>query len=485
MPLEDEILDLCQSCRHDAERVSLANVRSHVAGLDRRVPLTDGRSVPYTNLDNAATTPPFTTVLSCLERFAQCYSSVHRGSGFKSLFSTHVYELCRKTVAEFIGADLDHHTLIFVQNATHALNKLARRICPAGGHVVISTTMEHHSNMLPWRRLGCTVEYSGVRPSDGSLDMAELERRVRAAAGRLCLVTVTGASNVTGIMPPLRRIARLAHEHGALVAADVTQLVPRRPLRMGAPDDPERLDFIAFSAHKMYAPFGSGVLVGPRRVFEQGEPDMVGGGTIHAVTTEHVHWAEPPERDEAGTPNVTGVVALASAVQTLRSIGMEEVAEHERALTRRLLSRLRPLEGLRLYGPDSLEAESDRISVVPFQLENLTHGRVAAALGFEWGIGVRNGCFCAQPYLRELLGIPPRDMGRVVDALVEGRHAAAPGLVRASCAVYNTPEEVDYLAEALERLIADGPRQRYVLHPEYGDYVPEGVPFQLEDYVRL
>jgi selenocysteine lyase/cysteine desulfurase len=315
--------------------------------------------------------------------------------------------------------------------------------------------------------------------------MAELERRVRAAAGRLCLVTVTGASNVTGIMPPLRRIARLAHEHGALVAADVTQLVPHRPLRMGAPDDPERLDFVAFSAHKMYAPFGSGVLVGPRRVFEQGEPDMVGGGTIHAVTTDHVHWAEPPERDEAGTPNVTGVVALASAVQTLRSIGMEEVAEHERALTRRLLSRLRPLEGLRLCGPDSLEAESDRISVVPFQLENLTHGRVAAALGFEWGIGVRNGCFCAQPYVRELLGIPARDMGRVVDALVQGRHATAPGLVRASCALYNTPEEVDYLAEALERLVADGPRQRYVLHPEYGDYVPEGAPFHLEDYVRL
>ncbi|NIO13768.1 MAG: aminotransferase class V-fold PLP-dependent enzyme, partial [Gemmatimonadales bacterium] len=194
------------------------------------------------------TTPPFTTVLSCLERFAQCYSSVHRGSGFKSLLSTHLYELCRRVVADFIGADLAYHTLIFVQNATHALNKLARRVCPAEGHVVLSTTMEHHSNMLPWRRLGCEVEYVRVRRSDGTLDVADLERRVRRAAGRLCLVTVTGASNVTGVRPPLGRIARLAHEHGALVAADVTQLVPHRPFQMGAPDDPERLDFAAFSA---------------------------------------------------------------------------------------------------------------------------------------------------------------------------------------------------------------------------------------------
>ncbi len=266
------------------------NVRAHIPGLDRTVPVVGGRQVPYVNLDNAATTPPFDTVVYCLGRFFQWYSSVHRGTGFKSLLSTHVYERCREVVADFIGADLSYHTLIFGQNATHAINKLAMRICPGQGrYAVITTLMEHHSNLLPWRKLGCEVLHARVNPADGSLDMADLEDKIARNAGRLCLVTVSGASNVTGDMPPIRDIARMAHDAGAMMAVDATQLVPHRRFEMGAQDDPERVDFAAFSAHKMYAPFGCGVLVGPQWAFEEGAPDMVGGGTVHAVTAGGHH----------------------------------------------------------------------------------------------------------------------------------------------------------------------------------------------------
>jgi selenocysteine lyase/cysteine desulfurase len=479
---EDHILEFCPGHDSGIPPIGIDNARRFVVGVEQQVPLVDGRSVPYVNLDNAATTPPFTFVLECSRRFFDWYASVHRGSGFKSLLSTHIYEKCRRTVAEFVGADLSHHTVIFTQNATHALNKLAMRVCVENQHVVLTTTMEHHSNMLPWRRAGCAVDYACVERAHGWLDLADLERRIRASAGRVCLVAVTGASNVTGHMPPIRRIARLAHEHGAMVAVDATQLVPHRPVAMGAPDDPERLDFLAFSGHKMYAPFGCGALIGPRRVFERGSPDAVGGGTVNAVTMNDVLWAEPPEKEEAGTPNVPGALALACAAKVLRSIGMDEVAEHERGLTRRALAALRRIPGLTLYGLADPEVRQDRLGVIPMNADGLSHGELAAVLGHEWGVGVRNGCFCAQPYVRELLGISDREMETVVRRLATGDHTTVPGMVRASLGLYNTADEVDYFVEALARILADGPRAVYVLDREYRDYVPDPPVVRLDDY---
>jgi len=478
--------DFCRECAESAPSVTIENVRSFVTGLDRMAPLVGEREATYVNFDNAATTPPFTPAVDCLVRFFQWYSSVHRGSGFKSLLSTHTYERCREVVAEFVGADLSRQTLIFVQNATHALNKLAMRTClPSGDRMVLSTIMEHHSNMLPWRKLGCEVAYAGIEQASGRLDVGDFEDKVRRSAGRICLLTVTGASNVTGIMPPIRRLARMAHEAGAMIAVDATQLIPHRPFKMGAPDDPERIDFIAFSAHKMYAPFGSGVLVGPRWFFERGSPDVVGGGTINAVTLDDVLWAEPPDRDEAGTPNVPGALALAASIQTLQSIGMEKVAEHERDLTRRALEKLRRIDGLKLYGLTDTRVDEDRLGVIPVEAEGMSHGELAAVLGYEWGIGVRNGCFCAQPYVRALLGVRDDEMRTVMERLARGDHASVPGLVRISLGVYNTAEEVDYLIEALRAVMADGPKARYVVDPRYGDYVPNPPAFCMDRYAPL
>lgn len=482
MGLGADILKLSEEYDQKTSAVTVANVREFVAGLEHQVPLVDGRKVTYVNLDNAATTPPFKLVLDCLEHFSQWYSSIHRGTGFKSLLSTHVYERCRQVVADFIGADLSYYTLIFVQNATHALNKLAMRTCVPDGHMVLSTVMEHHSNMLPWRRLGCKVEYVGIGRKDGALDLGDLENKIRRNAGQVCLVTVSGASNVTGTIPPIRHIARLAHAHGAMIAVDATQLVPHRRFKMGAPDDPERIDFAAFSAHKMYAPFGSGVLVGPRWVFEKGPPDMVGGGTINAVTMDEIIWTAPPERDEAGTPNMLGALALATAVNMLKSIGMDNLAAHERDLTRRLLARLVRMEGLSLYGLQDPTLTEDRLGVIALNTEKLQHAELAAVLGYEWGIGVRNGCFCAQPYVRELLGISKEQMQSIVKKLATGDHSTVPGIVRVSLGVYNTTEEVDYLIEALESIIARGPRVKYVLDSRYMDYAPDTEAFSLDDY---
>jgi len=481
----DDAMDLCQACCDLAKGITIETVRDAVVGVERRVPLFDGRQIRYVNLDNSATTPPLVPVLDCSRLFLEWYASVHRGSGFKSLISTHIYERCREVVAGFVGADLSVHALIFTQNATHALNKLAMHKRPRAGQVVLTTEMEHHSNMLPWRKLGCKVEYAGIVDRSGGLDLRDLEAQIRHHAGRLALVTVTGGSNVTGIMPPIRHIARLVHEAGAQIAVDATQVVPHRPFKMGAPDDPERIDFIAFSGHKMYAPFGAGVLIGPKAAFEESDPDHVGGGTVHAVTMDEVLWAALPDREEAGTPNVLGCLALGCAVTVLQSIGMENVAEHERALTRRALEQLTRLDGLTLYGLNDPELRQDRLGVIPFNAQGISHAKLAAVLGHEWGIGVRNGCFCAQPYVRELLGISDAEMRGIVGKLAAGDHTTVPGMVRVSFGVYNTPEEVDYLVDALRSILAQGSRAHYVLDSQYGDYVPDPPVVHLDDYLPI
>ncbi len=445
-----------------------------VAGLDVRVPVHGGAERPYVNMDNAATTPSLVPVLDCLNRFQRHYSSVHRGTGFKSLLSTHVFEQARRIVAGFVGADAEHHVVVFTRNATQALNKLARRLSLTAGDVVVSTLMEHHSNMLPWRQQPCETVFARVRPQDGSLDEEHLEALLRRHAPRVRVVAVTAASNVTGEIPPIRRLARLAHEAGAWFVLDATQLVAHRRVEMGAPDDPERVDFLAFSGHKMYAPFGGGALVGRREVFCEGPPDETGGGTVHAVTPGEVIWNNLPEKEEAGTPNVNGAVTLARAAQLLQQMGMDEVAAHEREMAAYGLDQFLSIEGLRVFGRRDRRVGVDRNPIFAIEAEGLEHGLLAAALGHEWGIGVRNGCFCAQPYVRQLLGIPTAEMSTIVRRLAAGDHTRVPGLVRISPGLYNTRDEVDYVAEALRAIVTHGPACGYRLHPHHLDYVPEG-----------
>jgi cysteine desulfurase/selenocysteine lyase len=464
---------------------SAAGLRAHVAGVEAMVPLYDGSSVPYVNFDNAATTPAFVPVIECVRQYQDYYSSIHRGTGFKSLLSTRVYDVCRRVVADFIGAYSKDQCLVFTQNATHSLNKLASRLNLQPEDVVVTTQMEHHSNLLPWRYSGCRVEVARVRREDGTLDVADIESRLRRHPGRVRLVTCSGASNVTGELPPFRRIARLAHEHGSLFALDATQLIPHRPFQLGDIDDPECVDFIVFSAHKMHAPFGCGVLAGRCDVFGDSHPDVVGGGAVHAVTEDDVFWQDLPEKEEAGTPNLIGALALARSVQVLHQVGMDEVAEHERMLTRRLLSGLLSTEGIRVFGRQDPELRVDRLGVCSIEAEGLGHAMLAAVLGYEWGIGVRNGCFCAQPYVRELLGVSAADEEKAVSQLVRGDHSNVPGLLRASLGIYNTPEEIDRFIEALRAIITHGPRARYTLHPEHHDYVPAGCDIDYDAYLPL
>jgi cysteine desulfurase/selenocysteine lyase len=453
--------------------------RDLFVGLDEEAPLFDGSRRTYVNLDNAATTPPFRAVIEHLNQCVQWYSSVHRGTGFKSLVSTHAFGRCRQRVSEFLGADPNYHAVVFCSNATDAINRLCCRMQLNGDDVVLATIIEHHSNLLPWR-FQARMDHVKATWPDGSLDLDHLEERLRHHKGKVRLVAVTGASNVTGTLPPLREIARVVHEHGAQLLVDASQLVAHRRIVMGESSDPGRIDFLAFSGHKMYAPFGSGGLVGPRAFFEQGRPDFVGGGAIDLVTLDDVEWADLPDKEEAGTPNLIGICAMAKAAETLESLGMDNVAAHEKSLTRYALDRLGRTGGIRVFGTIDPADDEKRLGVIPLLAEGYTHGHLAAILGYEWGIGVRNGCFCAQPYVGHLLGISEEEFQRFLDASRNGQRGERPGFVRVSLALYNTEREIDYLAEALESILAHGPKGSYELDPKTHEYAPVGFSYDFD-----
>lgn len=447
-------------------------LREAIVGVDREVPLLDGSRRPYAYLDNAASTPAFCAVQEKVNEFLEWYSSVHRGAGFKSLLATEAYEEARGVVARFVGADPEAYCVVFVKNTTEALNKLANRLDLRPDDVVLTTLMEHHSNDLPWRARARVV-YAGLR-EDGSLDLEDLARKLERHKGRVRVVTVTGASNVTGFTPPVYDIAEMAHQAGAYMVVDCAQLVPHRTVHIGDPASPRHLDFVAFSAHKMYAPFGTGVLVGPREFFRHGPPDYRGGGTIEIVNLGEVYWAEPPERDEAGSPNVVGAVALAESIRVLSQVGMDSVEAHERELTRYALHRLRALPEVRVYGSSDPEQLEGRLGVFSFEVKGVPHGKVAAVLAFEGGIGVRNGCFCAHPYVLNLLRVDPHAYQAYKERALRGDRSRLPGLVRVSFGCYNTLDEVDRLVEMLERIARGDYAGQYEVDRPSGMYLPRG-----------
>ena len=457
------------------------DLRQEIVGIDQMVPLLNGERVGYVNLDNAASTPAFRRVKNKVEQALELYSSVHRGSGYKSILSTYLYDQARKIVLEFVGANPNHEVVIFGKNTTEAINKLANRFPFEPGDMVLTTVMEHHSNDLPWRA-HAQVLYADIQ-EDGALDLEDLEQKLKQYHGKIKLVTVTGASNVTGLMPPIYEIAELAHHYQAKIMVDCAQLLPHRSVRMGEPDTASHLDFIAFSAHKIYAPYGSGALIGPQDFFNRGEPDYRGGGTIEMVTLQEVEWADAPERDEAGSPNVIGVVALAGALQQMKEIGMENIANHEMELTRYALKKLSQVKDLHFYGSTDLDHLNKRVGVIPFGIEGMPHAKLAAILGFEGGIGVRNGCFCAHPYVLRLMKISREKFLTHRQQVLNHNRADLPGFVRASIGCYNNQPDIDRLEEMLERIVVGEYQGKYSAHRSSGSYYPEG--FKYEDLGKV
>ncbi|MBM2839580.1 MAG: Aminotransferase [Bacteroidetes bacterium] len=457
---------------------TIAALRREIVGLDTKVPVLDGGERPYVYLDNGASTPTFKRVLQCIQEFMPWYSGVHRGTGFKSWIATDAYDKAHDVVGRFVGADLASNLVTFTKNTTESVNKLASRFRFQPNDVVVTTSMEHHSNDLPWRK-HATVIHAPLLEY-GYLDMNALKTILDEYRGRVRLVAVTGASNITGICSPIHQIAELAHAVGARVFVDAAQLAPHRPINILPNNSPQHIDFLAFSAHKMYAPFGTGVLIGPTEFFEESEPDAVGGGVAAIVTLDDVQWNHVPHNDEAGSPNVVGGIALAEACCMLQSVGLDAIAAHEQHLLDYTYKKLRKIPGMVFYGPT--ETLEDKVGVIAFNMEGLHPGLVGAILSVEGGIGVRNGYFCAQPYVKKLLSVSDDAAKDSGCGVATDDLTTFPGMVRASFGCYSNEADADALVEMLGRISRKEYQGNYVQDHNSGRFSEERFTVSLKKY---
>jgi cysteine desulfurase/selenocysteine lyase len=381
----------------------------------------NGKSLVYFN--NAATTQKPVQVVEAIKDYYYNYNSdVFRSVNTLSSQATDLYMEARRKIAGFIGAGEDE--IVFTRNTTEGLNMVAEAFSGriSRGRAVVTSIMEHHSNLLPWRR---TVARRGGRliivgmNRDFTIDMEKVEESLEEGCE---ILTTLHVSNVLGTVNPVKELSRLAHKHGSLFILDAAQSVPHMPFNVKEVDP----DAVAFSGHKMLGPTGIGVLYVRRSILEEVEPPLLGGGMIKTVTAETQVYEDIPFRFEAGTPNVEGVIGLAAAVDYLRRIGMENIAEHELKLVKRLLE---GLDGgmVEVYGPGESSKHSGLLS---FNVKGVHPHDVAQFLDAD-GIMIRSGALCAEP---------------LVNAL------GASAVARVSFYLYNTLEEVERLLESLRRM---------------------------------
>jgi len=398
--------------------LDVERIRADFPILQRQV---NGHRLVY--LDNASSTQkPRQVIDSLVDFYTRINANVHRGVHTLSVEATDAYEQARERIGRFIGAH-DPDEIVFVRNTTEGLNLVAAcwgRANLREGDEVLATTLEHHSNLVPWQRVaqeaGARIRLVRLTP-DGLLDMDHFRELL---SPRTRVVAVAHASNVLGTLTPIQELAELVHGVGALLVVDGAQSVPHVATdiaTLGA-------DFLAFSGHKMLAPLGSGVLWGRRELLEAMPPFLGGGGMIREVFEDHATWAPLPEKFDAGTPSVADTVALATAVDYLDDVDMDNIRAHEVELTAYALERLAGVPDVTVYGPRDPRA---RTGVVAFNLDGV-HPHDAGTILDEAGVAVRAGHHCCQPLHRAL------DVAATL---------------RASFYLYNTAEDVDALVDAL------------------------------------
>lgn len=428
------------ACR-GGEPATFAPPRTVADGL--RVPTVYGTSVDYANFDHAASTPALESVKTAVDTALRTYSSVHRGNGYASTVTSAWYEQARQQVGSFVGAR-QGDLVIFTRNTTDSLNLLARSL-PADTTVFVFES-EHHAALLPWEA-DRTVRLP-VPTSHGDA-VALLEDALRQAPQGPRLVAVTGASNVTGEIWPVARIAEVAKRYAARVALDAAQLAPHRRLDIAGLG----VDYVAFSGHKVYAPFGAGALVGRGDWLADAPPYLAGGGATAEVGPGYVVWNDGAARHEAGSPNVIGTIALAAACAAIDEHRVA-IEAHEEELAGRLRAGLAAIDAVRTYSV--FAPGGDRVGVACFTVDGLDSSLVSAALSAEHGIGVRDGKFCAHLLVGSLLA------RRNAEAVAGPLPATA---IRVSVGLANTVEHVDRLLAAVASLASDGPGVEYERTP--------------------
>lgn len=417
-------------------------------------------------LNNAATTPPFQATLQEVEAFLQTYGALHRGAGPHATRTLDKVNGAIRTIRNFLHVPKTH-SILFTQNTSSAINLFARLLHLQKEDVVITSSIEHTSNSLPWRynTPASVVEIDATK--DGSLVYNDLRKKVATHNTHLKLITLTGASNQTGYSPDIPTLSTIAHENDALLFIDAAQLAPHGEINMTR----DGIDALALSAHKLYAPFGLGVLVLPTTLLKATPVDP-GGGSIDMISDTGILWAPHNERHQTGTLNVVGIIALAASCEEILRVGWENIEAHEQALVQHSAKKLSRIPKVTMHVPVECYLKERRIGTFPFSVVGIHHAKVAAILEHEYGIETRAGTICNHRLVRRWFSISDEQQRNIEKRIAAGDRLASYGIVRASIGLHNTKRDIDVLTDALQHISAQGPKRAYKPIPHEETFIP-------------
>ena len=478
-----------------SENLLLSKVQNDFIGLDTVYTLADGRKTARVYLDSTASTLMMGAAHDMLEEFFDHYANSHSLLHFSAKITTSQYDWAHQRIISFLGADPEEYTCFFTGSGTTAgINRLARvfRDYRKDKDVVLISIMEHHSNDLPHRKHAGKVihiplkSHSSGQP--GSLDMKSLQENLEKFQDQINYVAITGISNVTGIINPIHEIAELAHSYGALILIDGAQMAAHMPVQMSGYSNPAKnIDAFVFSGHKTYVPGSPGVVVCRKDILTAIEPEELGGGMVEDVFVDkYIIKDYFPDREEAGTPNIPGAIALAAAIEIMDRVGMETIYSEEDKLVLDTMERMEKIPDVIIYGETNSE-KCSRAGSISFNIKEMHHGLVAAVLNDYFNIAVRNECFCAHPYVKELI------LDDMLDAItdipeeeIESIYKLLAGMVRASFGLYNKPEDVDALINALQEIVFRKEEFVALYHvDENGNYVHNTFRMDIENHYSV
>lgn len=412
-----------------------------IEGANIPVKTIDGKVTKRIYFNNSATTLALRPVMSIVNANIPLltYTDAPCPLGVRT---TKNYEHIRDTILNYVRGDINKDTVIYVKNSTEGINLLSDLFYQDDPEqVVITTAMEHMANYLPYKSRFKTVLVGVTK--NGDIDLNDLKNKLNMYKNKVKLVAVTGASNITGITPPIYEIAKLVHNYGAKILVDAVQLIQHQPFSMKPHNDDKHIDFVVISAHKFYTPFDGGALIGPYDFFNKYKPYLDGAGTTKFISSERIIFSNPPKRFEAGFPDIFGVMAMGEALKFLKNLGINNIANYEKKLYHYLKNGLNTISKVKMYAQNS---DYINIPYISFNVNGLRPIEVANYLGFEHGIEVGAGTLGADIYVQSLVGVSPQEAYKLYT------NGNPVGIVRISLGMYNTFSEIDKLILALKNL---------------------------------
>ena len=474
----------------------LDKIKDDFIGLNTEYTLVDGKKYPRIYLDSTASTLMMGVAYRASRQFLKHYSNTHSLLHFSAKVSTKTYNWIHDKILDFVGADSEEFTCFFMgSGVTSGMNKMAKtmnRLRPERDMVLVSM-MEHHSNDLPHRKHGGKVLHIPLESNElmaGKINLDVLEKYLEKFSERINYVSITGLSNVTGIINPINQIAKLAHKYGVYVIVDAAQMAAHVPIQMsGFSDESMEIDALLFSGHKTYAPGSPGVIIARKSFMESVEPEDVGGGMVDKVFPDNYFVSkEFPDREEAGTPNILGAITLGAAIHVLDSIGMDNILKEDEELIQYTMDKMDSISDIYIYGDTDI-VKCPRAGTISFNIIDMDHGLVAAILNDYFNIAVRNECFCAHPYVEKMLHMTHKD--QISDLECQDNRLAWTvepwmGMVRVSFGLYNNQKDIDFLIIALTKIIENKNyyREQYLINDD-GDYKHKTFHFSSKDFFSL